>query len=264
MGRRIWIWSYHGIFIQEPLNSTLHSPMKYAPLLVEGRLIRRYQRFLADVMVDGSEVTVHCPNSGSMKTCLEPGARVWLSRSSNSQRKYPYTWELAELGGVMVFLHPALANTLAVEAISNGMLTELEGYATLRREVVYGKNSRIDVLLEDPKRGRCFVEVKHATLNLGGGRSSFPDAVTSRGTKHLRELMAQKQAGDRAVVLFTVGRSDAESVEPADDIDPTYGAALREAARAGVEVLARRCQFGESEVWLGPALPVVIGPNVAC
>lgn len=231
--------------------------MKYNPQLVEGRLVRRYKRFLADIVVDGALVTVHCPNSGSMKTCAEPGARVWLSRSSNRNRKYPYTWELAELAGSMVFLHPALANTLAAEAIMNGTLTELQGYAALRREVPYGTNSRIDLLLEDARLGRCFVEVKHATLNCGRGRTSFPDAITTRGTKHLRELMLQRQAGQRAVVLFTVGRSDAESLEPADDIDPTYGATLRQAARAGVEVLARRCEFAPSEVWLGPRLPVL-------
>ncbi len=232
--------------------------MKFSSPLVPGRLLRRYQRFLADVEVDGRIVTAHCPNSGSMKTCLEPGGEVWLSRSDNPKRRLAYTWELARLGGAMVFLHPAASNQLVAEAITASRIPALSGYASLRREVAYGEGSRVDLLLEDPARGTCFVEVKHATLSLGAGRLGFPDAVTTRGTKHLRELVAERRRGHRAVLLFTAGRTDARSVQPADEFDPEYGRTLREAVAAGVEVMAWRCSISPREVRLTKELPVLL------
>lgn len=227
------------------------------PPLVEGRLIKRYKRFLADVeLMDGRVVTAHCPNSGSMKGCAVPGGEVWLSRSSNPSRKLPYTWELAEIGGFMVGLNTGLPNKLVREAIENGTVGELQGYETIRPEVRYGVNSRIDLLLEGSK-GRCFVEVKNVTL-VEDGRAFFPDAVTVRGQKHLNELMRVVREGDRGVIFFTVQRGDGNSVSPADMIDPEYGRLLRLALENGVESLACRAEVTTAEIRLVERLPVVV------
>ena len=227
------------------------------PELIEARLIKRYKRFLADVeLADGSVVTVHCPNSGSMKGCAVPGSRVWLSTSDNVKRKLPYTWELAEVNGCLIGLNTGLPNRLVAEAIGNGTIAELQGYDTMRPEVPYGDHSRIDLLLESPGR-RCFVEVKNVTL-VEEGRALFPDAVTTRGQKHLNELMRVVREGDRGVIFFTVQRSDGHAVSPADAIDPEYGRLLRLAMQNGVEALAYRAEVTAEAIRLTDKLAVIV------
>jgi sugar fermentation stimulation protein A len=227
------------------------------PPLVPGILIRRYKRFLADIMLeDGATVTVHCPNSGSMKGCAAPGSRVFISRSSNPGRKFPFTWELVEADGFWAGINTGLPNRLAREAIENGTVLELQGYETIRPEVPYGEHSRIDLLLESPRQ-RCFVEVKNVTL-VENNRALFPDAVTTRGQKHLNELMRVVREGDRGVIFFTVQRGDGRSVAPADAIDPEYGRLLRLAIKNGVEALAYRAAVTPEEIRLTERLPVVV------
>lgn len=226
------------------------------PALIPGRLIKRYKRFLADIeLEDGSVVTAHCPNSGSMKGCNLPGVPVMLSLSPNLNRKLAHTWELVQVDGYWVGLNTMLPNRLAEEAILEGTISELQGYQRLRREVPYGsERSRIDLLLEDEQR-RCFVEVKNVTL-VEVGLALFPDAVTERGQKHLRELMEVVRNGDRGVILFTVQRGDGAAVAPADAIDPVYGRLLREAVAHGVEALAYRALVTPHEIRLTEPLPV--------
>jgi len=227
------------------------------PPLVAGTLVKRYKRFLADVTLeDGSLVTVHCPNSGSMMGCATPGSRVLLSSSSSSTRKYPFGWELVQVDGFWVGINTGLPNRLTRGAIEDGTVVELQGYATIRPEVPYGERSRIDLLLEG-SAGRCFVEVKNVTLE-ESGRALFPDAVTTRGQKHLRELMRVVREGDRGVIFFTVQRGDANSVSPADMIDPEYGRLLRLALENGVEALAYRATVTPEEIRLTERLPVIV------
>jgi len=229
--------------------------------LFHGTLIRRYKRFLADVELDdGSLVTAHTPNTGSMRGCARPGSRVILSLSGNPDRKYPHSWELVHTDGVWVGINTLLPNRLAREGIENGTIPELGGYDAIRAEVPYGTRSRIDLLLSG-SRGSCYVEVKNVTL-VEGGRALFPDAVSARGQKHLRELMQVVRLGHRGVNLFVVQRGDGESVSPADAIDPAYGALLREAAQAGVELLAYRALVTETSVRLEHSLPVLLQREV--
>lgn len=225
--------------------------------LIGGKLIKRYKRFLADVALeDGSIVTAHCPNSGSMKGCATPGSRVFLSRSSNHGRKYPLTWELVEADDCWVGINTGLPNRIVREAIENRSVAELLGYDSIRPEVPYGEHSRIDLLLEGAP-GHCYVEVKNVTL-VEGKRALFPDAVTTRGQKHLKELMRVVQEGDRGVIFFTVQRGDGESVSPADTIDPEYGRLLRLALANGVEALAYRALVTPKEIRLTERLPVIV------
>jgi sugar fermentation stimulation protein A len=225
--------------------------------LYHGTLIRRYKRFLADVELDeGSLVTAHTPNTGSMQGCARPGSRVILSLSGNPGRKYPHSWELVHTDGVWVGINTMLPNYLAREGIENGTVAELAGYPAIRSEVPYGEGSRIDLLLSG-ERGRCYVEVKNVTL-VEGGCALFPDAVTARGQKHLRELMQVVREGHRGVNLFVVQRGDGASVSPADAIDPVYGALLREESRAGVELLAYRAAVTQTEIRLEQRLQVVL------
>ena len=217
--------------------------MKLPTPLIEGRLIKRYKRFLADVRLsDGTEVTAHCPNTGSMLGCQPDNARVVLSASDNPKRKLKYTWELVEASpDIWACINTARPNGQAKEAIEAGVVSELSGYATCRSEVRYGQEkSRIDLHLSGHEhQPDAWVEVKNVTL-CEQGTGYFPDAVSTRGQKHLRELMAQAGAGERAVLLFVVNHTGIEVVKPADHIDPTYGQLLREAHKAGVEVLAYR------------------------
>ena len=226
------------------------------PPLISGRLVKRYKRFLADIELgDGSVVTAHCPNSGSMQGCNLPGLPVMLSVSPNPNRKLAYTWELVQVHGFWVGLNTMLPNRLAEEAILDGTIAELQGYRNLRREVPYGsERSRIDILLEGEK-GRCYVEVKNVTL-VEHGLALFPDAVTERGQKHLRELMEVVQNGARGVILFTVQRGDGRAVAPADAIDPTYGRLLRQAVAQGVEALAYRALVTPHHIRLTEPLSV--------
>ena len=231
--------------------------MKLPQPLYQGKLIRRYQRFLADVeLEDGTLVTAHTPNTGSMMGCALPGSRVLLSKSCNLGRKYPHSWELVHADGVWVGINTQLPNLLVREGIEDGTIAELAGYLQIRSEVPYGSGSRIDLLLSG-ERGSCYVEVKNVTL-VQGGCALFPDAVTARGQKHLRELMEVVRLGHRGVNLFVVQRGDGDSVSPADAIDPAYGALLREVARNGVEALAYRASVTRDEVRLERSLPVLL------
>jgi sugar fermentation stimulation protein A len=229
--------------------------------LYRGRLIRRYQRFLADVELDdGSIVTAHCPNSGSMKGCNLPGSQVLLSQSDKPGRRLRYTWELAKADGGWVGINTGLPNRIVREGIENGVVRELRGYDSIRPEVRYGENSRIDLLLEG-SAGLCFVEVKNVTL-VEGGMALFPDSVTTRGQKHLRELMEVVRQGHRGVIFFVVQRSDGEAVAPADAIDPEYGRLLRTAVENGVEALAYRAKISPKEICIADRLPVILDLEV--
>jgi sugar fermentation stimulation protein A len=231
--------------------------MQFEQPLIEGRLVRRYKRFLADVALQpGGEVVVaHCPNPGSMRTCMAEGGRVWLSRSDDPRRKLPYTWELAEVDGAMVCVNTARANAVVAEALASGVIAELRGFDQMRPEVRYGARSRVDFLLETGGR-KCYVEVKSVTLRGGDRVGAFPDAVTARGTRHLEELMAMVADGHRAVMLFCCNRTDARAMRPADEIDPLYGRTLRRAAAAGVELLAYRCAVSPRGIWVEERVPV--------
>jgi sugar fermentation stimulation protein A len=236
--------------------------MKFATPLQEATLIKRYKRFLADVVLaDGSMTTLHCPNTGSMINCAEPGSRVWYSVAGNAARKYPFTWELVEVDEChRVGINTGRANALVKEALQNEVIPELRGYATLQSEVAYGsEGSRIDFLLSgggEELQPSCYLEVKSVTLGLGDGLGAFPDAVTARGLKHLRELVAMREGGQRAVLLFCVQHTGIDMVVPADHIDPAYGRGLREARAAGVEVLAWGCDIGSQEIILRRELSV--------
>ncbi len=235
--------------------------MIFDPPLVEGRLLRRYKRFLADVQLPGGEViTAHTANTGAMTGCAEPGRRVWLSRSDNPKRKYPHTWELIEVrDGVLAGINTQLSNRLVREAIENGRVPELAGYGRIRSEVPYGEErSRIDLLLGSPCDKRtipCYIEVKNVTL-VDNGVARFPDAVSVRASKHLRELMSVVRTGLRAVIFFCVQRGDVHEVRPADDIDPLYGETLREAVACGVECLAWAADVSTQEIALRRPLSV--------
>ena len=238
--------------------------MNFAPPLQTATLIKRYKRFLADVtLADGSTCTLHCPNTGSMLHCAVPGSRVWFSDSGNPARKYPYTWEFVEVDQkYKVGINTGRANALVKEAIALESIEQLRGYANCRSEVPYGsEKSRIDFLLTDNPNAPgvdCYVEVKSVTLGLGHGQGAFPDAVTTRGLKHLRELMEMKASGHRAVLFFCVQHEGIREVRPADEIDVAYGALLREAHSKGVEVIAYSAQINTQEICLVEQLPVCL------
>jgi len=221
--------------------------MQFAPPLIPAQLIRRYKRFLADMRLeDGETVTAHCPNPGSMMGLAEEGMRVWLSQSANPKRKLKYTWELVECAGAQGIefagINTAHPNALAAEAIAEERIPELAGYDAMRREVRYGTNSRVDILLEGDGR-RCLVEVKNVHLCREPGLAEFPDSVTARGAKHLRELAGRVAAGDRAVMLYVVQRP-AQAFALAADIDPAYAAAFETARAKGVAALCYVCDVG--------------------
>jgi len=229
--------------------------VRFEQSLVLGTLIRRYKRFLADVRLGGGrQVTAHAPNSGSMRGCAEPGMPVALSHRPSPRRKLEWTWELVQVDGTWVCINTGRPNYIVAEAIAARRLGPLRGYPRVRPEVAYGIRSRIDLLLEGP-RGRCWVEVKNCTLRVGR-RAEFPDAVTARGAKHLRELARVVRAGDRGVILFLVNRADCSSMAPADDVDPVYGKLLRQVTAAGVEALAYRTRCSLRGIELDRKVPV--------
>lgn len=234
--------------------------MRFAESVTAGRLLRRYQRFLADVEVNGATLTAHCPNTGSMLGCAEPGSPVWLSRAANPARKYPWTWELVQVpDGALVGIHTGRSNYLVREAIESGVIGELEGYDGIRTEVGYGaQRSRIDLLLSSARRPDCYVEVKNVTAAVSDGVGYFPDAVTARGTKHLEEMQGLVAVGCRAVLCFCVQREDVGEVRPADHIDPVYGRRLRAAIAAGVEAVAYGARVTIEGITLERRLPVVL------
>ncbi len=213
--------------------------MIFDPPLQPGTLLRRYKRFLADVeLPDGQMIVAHSPNTGSMLGVSEPGQRIWMSHHPDPKRKTHYTWELTEVGEICVGVNTARSNALVAETFSAGLLSAFNGYTHLEREVRYGhERSRIDLLLTGEELPDCYVEVKNVTARDAAGMAIFPDTVTLRGQKHMRELARMVKAGHRAVVVYTVQRSDTHAFRPADEIDPAYGEALRAAVAAGVEVL---------------------------
>lgn len=235
--------------------------MEFPQALIPGVLQRRYKRFLADVrLADGSTVTCHCPNTGSMLGCREPGSRVWLSRADNRKRKYALTWELVELPGrVLVGIHTGRANALVREGLEAGRLPELAGYAVIQAEVrLVDWRTRIDFLLSGHQHApNAYVEVKNVTAAVEDGVALFPDAISTRGTRHLEHLQALAGAGYRAALVFCVQRNDVTEVRPADLIDPAYGRALREALAHGVEAYALGAAVGEQVIELRRQLPVV-------
>ena len=238
--------------------------MQFSDSLVSGTLVKRYKRFLADVtLMDGRLVTAHVANSGSMRGCAEPGMPVWLSPNTNPKAKLDWRWEMVDVGTSLVGINTSRPNALAEEAIQNGTITELAGYESLRREVKYGAEgrSRIDILLEGASEGpnTCYVEVKNATM-AEGARALFPDAVTARGAKHLDELIREVELGNRAVMLFIVNRMDCKILVPADHIDPKYGAKLRAAHDAGVEVLAYHTVLDPKSMIVGGRVDVDLSP----
>jgi len=208
------------------------------PKLVRGILVKRYKRFLADVRLDtGKIVTAHCPNTGSMTGCCESGQPVYLSRHDNPRRKLKYTWELIEMPTSLVGVNTLVPNRLVFRSAAAGLITELAGYDTVEREVNIGNNCRLDLRLSNGAKERCYVEIKNCTL-VENGVARFPDAVTTRGLKHLDELARLADAGCRGVMFYFIQRMDARVFEPADRIDPDYGQGLRRAVKRGVEVLA--------------------------
>ncbi|EWC40715.1 DNA/RNA nuclease SfsA [Pseudomonas stutzeri] len=235
--------------------------MRFAKPLERGRLVRRYKRFLADIVSDdGEALCIHCPNTGSMLNCMSEGARVWFQRSDDPRRKLPGTWELVETPqGRLACVNTARANPLVEEALLDGRIGELAGFTALRREVAYGvENSRVDFCL-DYAGMPAYVEVKSVTLGFDDTAvAAFPDAVTARGARHLRELAALARTGVRAVQLYCVNISGVEAVRPAQEIDPVYAAALRDAAAAGVEVLAYAVELSTQELRLSRPLPVLL------
>jgi sugar fermentation stimulation protein A len=227
--------------------------MEFEPPLEQGILIKRYKRFLADVETsNGKVLTIHCPNTGSMKNCAIPGSRVWYSTSANPKRKYPHTWQFIEINKAeRVGINTGIANKLVNEAMEQGIISELSGYEVIRAEVAYGEQkSRVDFLLQSPGNqlhADCYVEVKNVSLGVGNGLGLFPDAVTMRGQKHLQELIHMCEKGYRSVLFFCVQHSHIDTVSPADEIDPRYGELLREAAKQGVEMLAYGTEFSSQE-----------------
>ncbi|WP_122847837.1 DNA/RNA nuclease SfsA [Pseudomonas viridiflava] len=233
--------------------------MRFSPELEQGRLIVRYKRFLADIETESGELlTIHCPNTGSMLNCMMPGGRVWFSRSNDPKRKLPGTWEISETPqGRFACINTGRANTLVEEALRAGVITELNGFTALKREVAYGQEkSRVDFRLEYPD-GFVYLEVKSVTLGFDGSAvAAFPDAVTQRGARHLRELAALARDGVRSVLLYCVNLTGIESVRPAQEIDPAYALALKDAMDAGVEVLAYGVQLDPQEVRIDRPLQV--------
>ncbi len=217
--------------------------MTFNTPLIQAKFIKRYKRFFVDAALpDGQMITAHCPNTGSMRGLLHENAPCWLSLADNPNRKLRYTLEAIEADGTLVGVNTSRPNYLVKTAIENGIITELQGYEQLRMEVKYGVNSRIDLHLASPHLPDCYVEVKNVTL-CEDNILKFPDAVTTRGLKHLAELASVAAQGQRAVMLFLAQRADGTHFAPAADIDPAYAAALRDVNQQGVELLCYRCSL---------------------
>ncbi|MBF8779925.1 DNA/RNA nuclease SfsA [Pseudomonas fulva] len=235
--------------------------MLFFPLLEQARLLRRYKRFLADIeLASGEQITIHCPNTGSMLNCMQAGGRVWFSRSSDPKRKLPGTWEISETPqGRLACINTGRANALVEEALRAGVIGELAGFTALRREVAYGEEgSRVDFRLDFPD-GPAYVEVKSVTLGYPDSAvAAFPDAVTQRGAKHLRELGALARQGIRAVQLYCVNLAGVQAVRPAGEIDAAYAQALRAAMDDGVEVLAYGTRLDAEQIVIDRPLPVLV------
>ncbi|MCV6575653.1 MAG: DNA/RNA nuclease SfsA [Cohaesibacter sp.] len=231
--------------------------MKLPTPLIPARLIKRYKRFLADMQLEnGDIITAHCANPGSMLGLKEEGSLCWLSKSDNPKRKLAYSWELMEVDGALVGINTTHPNRIVEEAIKIGAITELSGYDEVLREVKYGENSRIDLLLRADDKPDCYVEVKNVHLLRQTGLAEFPDSVTKRGAKHLKELSNMVAQGHRAVMLYLIQRTDAQSFALARDIDPAYGTAFDEARQQGVEAYGYSCTITTNEITLNSAIPL--------
>jgi sugar fermentation stimulation protein A len=223
----------------------------------QGVLLQRYKRFLADVSLEGGEVlTVHCPNSGSMLGCSAPGSRVVVSRSANPRRQYPWTLEMVRSGGTWIGVNTMRTNRLVKEGLESGIIDDFGGMKSIRPEVKISEKSRLDFLLQT-ERGSVYIEVKNCTL-VEDGAAMFPDAVTTRGTRHLRELAGLAGSGTGAALIFCVQREDAEFFTPAAAIDPLYAAVLAEVREAGVRIAAYRAEVRPGSILLTGKLPVVL------
>ncbi len=234
--------------------------MHFSDKLLPGRLIRRYKRFLADVLLDdGRTVLAHCPNPGAMLGLAEPGMRVWLLPVSGKNRKLAFAWSLVEIegpeGAGLVGIDTQLPNRLTDEALAEGRLPEFAGFDRIRREVVFGSRSRADFLLEGDGRGRLWLEVKNCHLSRTRGLAEFPDCTAARAAKHLRELEAQVLQGDRAALLIVVQREDCHAFSACYDIDPVFASGLDHAAAAGVEVHVYGCEVRLGGVRIGGPMP---------
>ncbi len=229
---------------------------------IVGRFIRRYKRFFADVEVDGEVITAHCPNTGSLMGCKVEGATAWLRDSKDPKRKLRHTWQGIEIGGVWVNIDTGAPNRVVAEALAAGEVPGLEQYTESKREVKYGENSRIDVLLKGDGLPDCYVEVKNTTL-AEPPTAMFPDGVTARGLKHLGELTKMVAEGHRAVQFFFVSRDDVDVFRPADSIDPAYANGLRDAAEAGVEVRVFTAKVEPQSLTLSREIEIVLGDRVA-
>jgi sugar fermentation stimulation protein A len=232
--------------------------MQFPSPLIPGTLIRRYKRFLADVALEtGETITAACPNTGAMLGLNQPGSPVWLSRSDKASRKYPHTWELVEIEGKgLIGVNTGSPNRIVSEAVAAGLMPELAGYDTLRNEVKYGQNSRIDILLQGGGPD-CYVEVKNTHLFRRPGLVEFPDCVTERGRKHLRELSDMVKAGHRAAMVYLVQAGFPEACGLAADLDPDYVEAFVTARKAGVEAFALCCKVTTTEITAVRAIPVL-------
>ena len=237
--------------------------MDFPQPLTRATLVQRYKRFFADVVLDdGREITAHCPNPGAMLGLNTPGLGAWVSLSADPKRKLAHTLELVEADGGLVGINTMHPNRLVAEALAADHFPELIGYVSHRREVRYGENSRVDFLLEAPDRPRCWLEIKNCHLRRAGTLAEFPDCVAARSLKHLRELTAMVEAGERAVMLFVIQRSDCDAFSACAELDPAYARGLTEAASRGVEVLAYACEISPQAVriatpvpWIGANLP---------
>jgi sugar fermentation stimulation protein A len=240
--------------------------MEFTETLIQGRLIRRYKRFLSDIEITGDdgaaqEITAHCPNPGAMLGLAAPDSEIWLSPARNPARKLKYTWELTRVGTHLVGINTSLPNALVAEALAAGTIAELACYDSIRREVRYGGNSRIDFLLESDGRPPCYVEIKNVHLKRDttpdSGLAEFPDSVTTRGAKHLRELASVVADGGRAVMLYIVQRGDCDRFALASDLDPAYAAAFSNARQQGVEAICYACEVARDSIVVANALPIV-------
>ncbi|MDB5498818.1 MAG: sugar fermentation stimulation protein, partial [Phenylobacterium sp.] len=230
--------------------------MNFPSPLARGVLVSRYKRFFADVALDdGAEITAHCPNPGAMLGLNTPGLRAYVSRSEDPKRKLAHTLELVEADGGLVGINTMHPNRLVAEALAADAIPELTGYATHRREVRYGTNSRVDFLLEHPDRPPAWLEVKNCHLRRAGSLAEFPDCVAARSLKHLRELSAMVRAGHRAVMLFVIQRTDCDEFEACHDLDPAYAAGLQDAAAQGVEVLCYDCDISPEAIRVARRIP---------
>ncbi|MEM9573614.1 MAG: DNA/RNA nuclease SfsA [Pseudomonadota bacterium] len=231
--------------------------MVFDPPLIKGTLVKRYKRFLADIILEnGREITASVPNTGSMLGLTSPGSSVWLSVNNDGKRKYPHALQLVEADGTTVGINTHLPNRLTEEAIRAAMIDNLKEYESLKREQKYGQNSRIDFLLEDEKKGKAYVEVKNVHFTRRKNIAEFPDTVTERGAKHLRELSAMAKQGHRAIMIYLIQRSDCEKLQLCRDLDADYCQEFDRAVKAGVEAFAIRCQISPEAIVPEKLVPI--------